>query len=145
MEGLSGKRKHRSLARGRNLLCCRCALTAKLHAPRPHRLRDILQRLRTHTRGSGVSAAVYSGSATGAKRGSPSLALDAALVHTSQILIMSGRPLRCRRAEANSPTLELTSRADGPWFDLVITQWYPTVGRIGSPSRWSQRLAWSQR
>jgi hypothetical protein len=35
------------------------------------------------TRGSGVSAAVYPASATGAKRGSPSLALDAALVHTS--------------------------------------------------------------
>jgi hypothetical protein len=30
-----------------------------------------------------VSAAVYPASATGAKRGSPSLALDAALVHTS--------------------------------------------------------------
>jgi hypothetical protein len=35
------------------------------------------------TRGSGVSAAVYPAGATGAKRGSPSLALDAALVHTS--------------------------------------------------------------
>jgi chaperonin GroEL len=32
---------------------------------------------------SGVYAAVYPASATGAKRGSPSLALDAALVHTS--------------------------------------------------------------
>src|SRR6202171_3139591 len=61
------------------------------------------------------------------------------------ILIMSRRPPRCRRAEANTPTLELTNGTDGPWFDLVITQWYPTGGRIGAPSRWSQRLAWSQR
>src|SRR5258707_9160382 len=51
------------------------------------------------------------------------------------ILIMSRRPPRCRRAEANSPTLELTSGTDGPWFDLVIAQWYPTGGRIGAPSR----------
>src|SRR5216684_1283057 len=64
---------------------------------------------------------------------------------TLLILIMSRRPPRCRRAEANSPTLELTSGTDGPWFDLVITRWYPTGGRIGAPSRWSQRLAWSQR
>jgi hypothetical protein len=71
--------------------------------------------------------------ATGAKRGSPSLALDAALMHTFQILIMSRLPPRCRRAEANSPTLELTSGTDGPWFDLAITQWYPTDGRIGAP------------
>jgi hypothetical protein len=61
------------------------------------------------------------------------------------VLIMSRRPPRCHRAEANSLTLELTSGTDGPWFDLVITQWYPTGRRIGEPSRWSQRLAWSQR
>jgi hypothetical protein len=36
-----------------------------------------------NTRASGVSAAVCSTGATGAKRGSRSLALDAALVHTS--------------------------------------------------------------
>src|SRR5258708_34651112 len=58
---------------------------------------------------------------------------------------MSRRPPRCRRAEANSPTLELTSGTDGPWFDLVITQVYLTGGGIGAPSRWSQRLAWSRR
>src|SRR5258708_33627912 len=96
-----------------------------------------------NTRGSGVCAAVYPASAAGAKRGSPSLALDPALVHTSQILIMSRRPPRCRRAEANSPTLELSSGTDGPWFDLVITQWYPTGGRIGALWRRSLRLAWS--
>jgi len=38
---------------------------------------------RKDTLGSGVSAAVYPASATGVKRGSLSLALDAALVHTS--------------------------------------------------------------
>src|SRR6267142_5453577 len=59
------------------------------------------------------------------------------------ILIMSRRPPRCRRAEANSPTLELTSGTDGPWFDLAITQWYPTDGRIGAPWRRSLPLAWS--
>ena len=38
------------------------------------------------------------------------------------ILFISRRPPRCRRAEANSPTLELTSGTDRPWFDLMITQ-----------------------
>jgi len=43
--------------------------------------RDVARAVRIHRR-SGVSAAVYPASTTGAKRGSPSLALGAALVHT---------------------------------------------------------------
>jgi hypothetical protein len=45
--GFVGKRKLWSLARGRNLLRCCCALMTKPRTPHPYRLRDILQALRT--------------------------------------------------------------------------------------------------
>ena len=44
------------------------------------------------------------------------------------ILFISRRPPRCRRAEANSPTLELTSGTDRPWFDLMITPCLTALG-----------------
>jgi len=56
----------------------------------------------------------------------------AALVPHFLILIRSRRPPRCRRAEANSPTW--SDQRDGrAMFDLVITLWYPTGGRIALP------------